>query len=99
MRKKTKTTFLGFVVVLALVLVVFAILVRVVPAVFHAFLWSLSLIPLIATIAGLYSCLTSNKQTNIKILWVIVILLAPLLGPVLWCAWGKKNTCYGVRIP
>ncbi|MGV3774233.1 MAG: PLD nuclease N-terminal domain-containing protein [Verrucomicrobiales bacterium] len=92
MRKKTKSTFLGFVVMLAIVLVAFAILVKVVPVVFHAFLWALSLVPLLLAIAGLYSCLTSNKQTNIKILWVIIILLAPLLGPILWFVWGKKNT-------
>lgn len=83
---------MGFIVVVAVALVAFAILVKVVPVVFHAFLWSLGLIPLLLTIAGVYSCLTSSKLRNIKILWVIVILLAPLLGPILWFGWGKKNT-------
>jgi cadmium resistance protein CadD (predicted permease) len=92
MRKRSNSSFLGFVVVAAIALAALALALKLLPAAFHAFLWALGLIPLALTLAGLYSCLSSNKQTNTKILWVVVILLAPFLGPILWFAWGKRNT-------
>lgn len=52
----------------------------------------LSVVPVLLTIAGLYSCVTSLKATNIKLLWVVIIVLAPLLGPLLWFFWGKQHT-------
>lgn len=89
MRKKSKTSFLGFVVGAAIILVAAAVVFKLLPLAFHAFLWALGLVPLALAIAGLYSCLSSNKQTNTKILWVIIILLAPFFGPILWFVWGK----------
>jgi len=47
---------------------------------------------LLLAAAGLYSCLRSAKATNTKLLWILIIILAPLLGPLLWFIWGKKHT-------
>ena len=52
----------------------------------------LSLVPVLLIIAGLYSCVVSLKPTNIKLLWILIIVLAPVLGPILWFLWGKQNT-------
>ena len=52
----------------------------------------LGLIPVLLMLAGLFSCLTSSKPTNLKLLWVLVIILAPFLGPLLWFFWGRQNT-------
>ncbi|MBM3821318.1 MAG: PLDc_N domain-containing protein [Verrucomicrobia bacterium] len=50
------------------------------------------LLPLVLAIAGLVSCWKSTQPSNTKILWSIIIVLAPILGPLLWFFWGKKNT-------
>lgn len=52
----------------------------------------LGLLPIALWIAGLVSCLQSDKPTNTKLLWVIIIVIAPVLGALLWFFWGKKNT-------
>ncbi len=49
-------------------------------------------LPLVFLIAGLFSCIGSNKADNTKLLWVIVMILAPFLGPLLWFVWGKRHT-------
>ncbi|MEK7675052.1 MAG: PLD nuclease N-terminal domain-containing protein [Verrucomicrobiota bacterium] len=49
-------------------------------------------LPVAFTIAGLVSCLRSDKAGGLKLLWMIVILLAPFFGPLLWFLWGKKHT-------
>ncbi|HNQ88629.1 MAG TPA: PLD nuclease N-terminal domain-containing protein [Verrucomicrobiota bacterium] len=49
-------------------------------------------IPFLLAVAGLYSCLRSKKPRNVKVLWVIIIVLAPILGPLLWFLWGSANT-------
>ncbi len=49
-------------------------------------------IPVLLTLAGLVSCVRSNKPGNTKLLWIIVIILAPFVGPLLWFLWGKQNT-------
>ena len=49
-------------------------------------------IPILLTLAGLVSCIQSNKPGNTKLLWIIVIILAPFVGPLLWFFWGKQNT-------
>jgi len=76
---------LGAIVVL---LVAAKLMVLVVPLLFVV----VPILHLLLAAAGLYSCLTSNKPTNTKLLWVIIIVLAPLLGPLLWFFWGRKNT-------
>jgi hypothetical protein len=40
---------------------------------------------------ALYTCLTSNKPTNTKLLWVIVIVFIPVFGPLLWLLWGRSQ--------
>lgn len=74
---------------LALVFVVLPLAFKVATGIFALLLW---LLPLIFTIAGLVSCLLSTKKTEIKILWVIIIVLAPILGPLLWFLWAKRYT-------
>jgi len=39
----------------------------------------------------LMDLLKSNKPTNTKLLWLIVILIAPILGSVLYFILGKTN--------
>lgn len=53
---------------------------------------TLGIVPVLITIAGVVSCLTSGKPSNTILLWIVIIILAPLLGPLLWFVWGKKNT-------
>ncbi len=52
----------------------------------------LGLIPFLLMIAGLVSCVNASKPRNIKLLWILVIILAPFLGPLLWFLWGKRST-------
>lgn len=83
-------------VMIALLIVVFAIvgalLVFLLPLAASAFGLVLALLPLAFTIAGIVSCVNSRKSMNLKILWLIIIVLAPFLGPLLWFVWGKNNT-------
>jgi hypothetical protein len=51
----------------------------------------LGLISLILTIVALVSCVQSAKPTNTKLLWIIIIIVAPLLGSLLWLLWGKDQ--------
>jgi hypothetical protein len=44
------------------------------------------------TILGILSCVSAGKPGNITLLWVIIMILAPFFGPLLWFAWGRKNT-------
>ena len=92
----TRSPVVTFVAVLACVLVALAMLLLIVPLALKmakGFLGLLFvLVPLIFTIAGLVSCLTSSKRANLKILWVIIMVLAPFFGPLLWFLWGKQNT-------
>ena len=86
MKLSTILVILG--VLLGMVLVGWLAL-ALVPVVFAVLIWA---VPIILLIAGLASCLLSNKPTSLKVLWIIVIILAPLLGPLLWFLWGKKHT-------
>jgi len=74
----------GIVVVCVLIVAVLLLL----PAA-HALL---AILPIVLVVAGIVSCLTSNKATNTKLLWLIVIILAPILGSLLWFLWGKSHT-------
>ena len=82
--------------VLACVLLAVGLIFVIIPLAFKAtsgiLILMLSVLPLLFTIAGLVSCVLSSKKTNIKILWVIIIVLAPLFGPLLWFVWGNSNT-------
>jgi len=55
-------------------------------------LFVFAVLPIIFTIAGIVSCLQANKPTNTKLLWLIIIILAPFFGPLLWFLWGKENS-------
>ena len=74
----------GIVVVCVLVLAVLLLLPLA-----HALL---AILPIVLAVAAIVSCLTSNKATNTKLLWIIVIILAPVLGPLLWFLWGRGQT-------
>jgi len=74
---------------LIVALIAFKLLLVILPI---AMVLLLTLIPLAITVLGLVSCMRSSKPGNTKLLWIIVIVLAPLLGPSLWFLWGKKNT-------
>jgi hypothetical protein len=51
-----------------------------------------SLVPIAITICGIMSLLMAHKPANITLLWIIVMILAPFIGPLLWFAWGRRNT-------
>ncbi len=80
-----------FVAALAVTMVAGAILILM-PAMWKLAVILFSLIPLAITICGLMSCLMAGKPANITLLWIIIIILAPFFGPLLWFAWGRKNT-------
>lgn len=88
----SRSPFVTFVAVLAFVLVGLGAVLILVPLLAKGLLFLLALVPFLLTVAGLVSCVLSNKPTNIILLWIIVIVLAPMLGPLLWFFWGKKNT-------
>jgi hypothetical protein len=80
-----------FVAALAVTMGVGALFILV-PATFRMGLFFASLIPLAITICGIVSCLSAGKAANITLLWMILMIVAPLLGPLLWFAWGRNNT-------
>jgi hypothetical protein len=80
---------LMLVVGVVLLLLVAKVVLTLLPAAFAFLFW---LLPLLLTVAGLVSCITSQKPGSLKVLWVLVIVLAPLLGPLLWFFWGKNHT-------
>lgn len=55
-------------------------------------LLGVGVVPFLLTAAGLFSAIRSNKPVNTKLLWIILIVVAPVIGPLLWFLWGKKNT-------
>jgi hypothetical protein len=80
---------LGFVMTVLLVAILGIILLKLlVPAL--AFL-SVTLLFLLA-VAAVVSVILARKPANTKILWLIIVILAPVLGPLLWFIWGKNNT-------
>lgn len=83
---------LAIVLIVAALLLGLTLLILLAPLLTTAAGLLISIVPLLLTIAGLYSCVTSLKPTNIKLLWVLIIVLAPLLGPLLWFFWGKQHT-------
>lgn len=80
-----------FVVALAITMVAGALFILV-PAMWKLAAFLFALVPIVITICGFVSCITSDKPANIILLWVIIMILAPLLGPLLWFAWGRNHT-------
>lgn len=48
------------------------------------------LIILVIDIIVIMDIAKSNKDSEKKALWIIIVFFLPLLGPVLWYAVGKK---------
>lgn len=80
-----------FVAALAVTMLAGAILILA-PTMWKFAVVLFSLIPLALTICGIVSCLSAGKPANITLLWIIIMILAPFLGPLLWFAWGRRNT-------
>ena len=55
-------------------------------------LLTFGLVPIAITVVGIASLLMARKPTNITLLWIIIMILAPFLGPLIWFAWGRRNT-------
>jgi len=51
----------------------------------------LGLIVLIADIYAIVSTVQSRESTGTKVVWIVVILLLPLLGVILWWLFGPKS--------
>lgn len=49
------------------------------------------LIILILDVYAIVKILGSNATTGSKVLWIVVILLLPVLGLVLWALFGPKG--------
>ena len=49
------------------------------------------LILLVVDIWAIIKTVESSATTGIKVLWVVVILLLPLLGLILWFLFGPKR--------
>lgn len=77
---------------MAALLLGLGVLTFLVPLLFSLAGVLLGILPVILIVAGLYSCVVSLKLANLKLLWIFIIVLAPILGPVLWFVWGKQNT-------
>ena len=41
---------------------------------------------------GIFDCINSEKATNTKLLWILLIIIAPLLGSLCWFFWGKHQS-------
>ncbi len=53
---------------------------------FHFIFWILWFILVVLALMDLFK---STLPTNTKLLWLIVILIAPVLGSVIYLLWGK----------
>jgi hypothetical protein len=52
----------------------------------------LGLLILVLDIYVIYLILTGSGDAGVKLLWVIVVLLLPLLGPILYFLIGRGRT-------
>lgn len=90
---KAKTSASMFVISLALILVALAVLWVAFRVLAASLAWVFGALHFIVAAIGIFSCVTSPKQkTNVKLLWILIIVLAPYVGTLLWFLWGKKNT-------
>ena len=83
------TTILLIIGAIVVLLILIKLVLVVVPTILFLLIGA---VPVLLCLARLFSCVTSNKPSNLKILWVIIIILAPVLGPLLWFFWGKTQT-------
>ena len=60
-------------------------------ALFKVFVVCLAAVPICLFLFGMLDCFGSENPTNTKLLWVIIMLLAPILGPLLWFAFGNRS--------
>ncbi len=51
----------------------------------------LGLLLLVAVIYGIVKTVQSDAGTGAKVVWVVVLLLIPLLGFILWLLFGPKG--------
>ncbi|QOL82538.1 PLDc N-terminal domain-containing protein [Pseudooceanicola spongiae] len=51
----------------------------------------LGLIVLIADIYAIYQTVTSGASTGSKLLWVLLILILPVIGFILWLVAGPRG--------
>jgi hypothetical protein len=51
----------------------------------------ISFIILIIDILVIIDIVKSNKDTEKKILWIIAVVFLPILGPILWYVYGRRN--------
>ena len=51
----------------------------------------ISLIILIIDVVVIFDIIKSNKDTGKKILWIIAVVFLPLLGPLLYYFFGRRN--------
>ena len=52
---------------------------------------AVGLLVLILDIYVIYLIVTGSGDTGMKLVWVIVVLLLPLLGPILYLLIGRKT--------
>jgi hypothetical protein len=83
---------LDLVIGAAALLVLVAGVLALMPLLGRGFRLVLGALPVLFTVIGLISCITSGKRSSIILLWIVVMLLGPVLGPLLWFVWGRKNT-------
>lgn len=56
-----------------------------------SFRGALGIIWIILMIYALLEVIKSTAPTNTKLLWIIVILVAPVLGSLIYLLWGKDQ--------
>jgi len=49
------------------------------------------LLPIVLWIWALVDCLKSNFESTNKLIWVVVIILLPVLGPILYFLVGRSQ--------
>lgn len=56
---------------------------------YHGGLWGLLI--LIADVWAIVNVLQSTAETGTKVLWVVIIIVLPLIGFILWLLLGPKT--------
>lgn len=52
----------------------------------------LGLVILVLDVVAIVECLKSSDSTGKKLLWILLILILPLVGMILYFLMGKKKT-------
>ena len=50
----------------------------------------IGVIHLVLCVLAIMDCVKSNKDKGKKVLWILITLFVPVIGPVLYFAIGKK---------